>query len=413
MRILFLHSNFPGHFRYLAPELARNSKNEVVFITACPQRSLPGVKKILYSVNREVSPKTHRYVQSLENAVLQGQAVFRAAQQLKQQGFYPDVIYGHAGSGVLLFMRDLFPDARIVGHFEWFYHAHGTDADFDPSEPLTLDDEARIRMLNASILLDLNHCDRGICPTQWQKSQFPPEYQKKLLVIPDQIDRKFFCPNPNTKMVLRSRQLDLSHVPELVTYVARGLEPYRGFPQFMEAIALVQQRRPQCHAVIMGEDRVAYGRPHPSGKTYKQVLCDRLELDHSRLHFVGIPPMHEYRQMLQASSVHVHLCRPFLLSWSLLEALSCGCKIIASDTPPVREAITDGENGILTDFFDVEQLSDRIQSQLEQQRQHPTQPITNPQSLPRQSTIVSPTTISPSCYQPTRVEAPLTIYRAG
>jgi glycosyltransferase involved in cell wall biosynthesis len=161
-------------------------------------------------------------------------------------------------------------------------------------------------------------------------------------------------------MVLPSCGLDLSNVPEIVTYVARGLEPYRGFPQFMTALAQVQQERPESHAVIVGEDRVVYGRPHPSGKTYKQVMLDKLDLDLSRIHFVGVPPWHEYRTVFQASTVHVHLCRPFLLSWSLLEAMACGCRIVASNTPPVLEVFDCSKHGVLVDFFDEGAIAFKI-----------------------------------------------------
>ncbi|MGB3516483.1 MAG: glycosyltransferase [Elainellaceae cyanobacterium] len=352
MRILFLHPSFPAQFRYLAPEFAQ-AGHEVIFLTARSAGQLSGVRKVLYQRSRQVNSHTHRYVQSLEQSVLHGQAVFRAAQALKQEGFIPDVIYGHAGSGVMLFMQDLFPHAELVGYFEWFYRAHGSDADFDPAEPLTVDDEARIRLLNASILLDLTQCDRCICPTHWQKAQFPPEYANKLTVVPDSIDTDFFCPRPNAPMVLPSCNLDLSHTSEVITYVVRGFEPYRGFPQFMTALSLIQAQRPQCHAVIVGEDRVVYGRSHPSGKTYQQVMLDKLDLDLSRIHFVGIPPWNDYRTVFQASNVHVHLCRPFLLSWSLREAIACGCAIVASNTPPVLEVFDDVQNGALVDFFDV------------------------------------------------------------
>jgi glycosyltransferase involved in cell wall biosynthesis len=364
MQILFIHPSFPAQFRYVAPQLAQEG-HEVIFITARNQGQLPGVRKVLYQPSRQVNAKTHHYVRSLETSVLHGQAVFRAAQKLQKEGFVPDVIYGHGGSGGMLFMKDLFPNAELVGYFEWFYHAHGSDADFDPAEPLTVDDESRIRLLNAPILLDLAHCDRGICPNNWQKSQFPPEYANKLTVERDRIDTDFFCPNPDARMVLPSRNLDLSNVEEIITYVVRGLEPYRGFPQFMTALSQIQQQRPHCHAVIVGEDRTIYGRPHPSGKTYKQVMLEKLDLDLSRIHFVGIPPWDEYPTVFQASSVHVHLCRPFLLSWSLLEAIACGCAIVASNTPPVLEVFDDVQNGALVDFFDVGAIVSRIAEVLE------------------------------------------------
>lgn len=364
MRILFLHSNFPAQFRHLAAALAQDPNHQVVFGTMRKEGSIPGVRKALYQESRPVSLRTHRYIRDLESAVLQGQSVYQLGQALKKQGFVPDVVYGHSGWGPTLFIKDIFPKAKLHCYFEWFYRAHGSDADFDPTDRLDADAEARIRVKNASILLDLASCDRGLCPTHWQQQQFPPEFHSKLKVMHDGIDTTYFCPNPGAKLVLPSIGLDLSHVDELVTYSTRGMEPYRGFPQFMEAVALIQQRRPNCHVVVVGDDRVAYGKKLPNGKTYKQLMLEKLPLDLSRLHFTGSLPYGQYLQVLQASSAHVYLTRPFVLSWSMLEAMSTGCLVIASNTAPVTEVIQDGKNGLLVDFFSPTEIADRVDEAL-------------------------------------------------
>ncbi|MBD2446830.1 glycosyltransferase [Nostoc sp. FACHB-152] len=369
MRILFLHPNFPAQFRHLAIALAKDQRNQVVFGTNRREGDLPGVNKVIYSPSREARLETHYYVRPLENAVLQGQAVYRMAQQLKAQGFIPDVVYGHSGWGPTLFMKDAFPNAELLCYFEWFYHAHGSDADFDPTDPLTADDEARIRIKNTPILTDLYSCDRGLSPTYWQRQQFPLEYQNKISVLHDGIDTNYFCPKPGAKLVLARINLDLSHAEEIVTYVARGMEPYRGFPQFIEAVSLLQERRPQCHVVIVGENRVAYGKQLPDGKTYKEVMLEKYPLDLSRVHFTGLLPYNEYLQVIQASSAHVYLTRPFVLSWSMLEALSTGCLLVASKTAPVTEVIQDNVNGLLVDFFSPQEICDRIEEALK----HPEQ----------------------------------------
>jgi glycosyltransferase involved in cell wall biosynthesis len=363
MRILFLHSNFPAQFRHLATTLARDSLNQVLFGTSRQEGTLPGVQKVLYQTSRQAHPEVHHYVRSLENAVLQGQAVYRVFQDLKQKGFYPDVVYAHSGWGPGLFIKDLFPRAKLCCYFEWYYHAHGSDADFDPQDPLNADDEARIRTKNAPILLDWAGCDQGLAPTQWQRQQFPPEARAKIKVLHDGVDTTFFSPQPGARLVLPG--LDLSPVTELITYVARGMEPYRGFPQFMEAVALIQQRRPHCHVVVVGEDRVAYGKQLPDGQTYKQQMLSKLPLDQARLHFTGLLPYDQYRQVLQASSVHIYLTRPFVLSWSMLEAMSTGCLIVGSDTPPVKEVIQAGKNGLLVDFFSPIEIADRVDEALD------------------------------------------------
>jgi glycosyltransferase involved in cell wall biosynthesis len=304
----------------------------------------------------------------LENAVLQGQAVYRLSEQLKAQGFVPDLVYGHSGWGPTLLIKDIFPSSQLLCYFEWFYHAHGSDADFDPSDPLTADDEARIRLKNAPILVDLYSCDRGLAPTYWQRQQFPPEYHNKITVLHDGVDTEFFQPQPGAKLILPRLNLDLRDVPELVTYVARGMEPYRGFPQFIESVALLQQRRPQCHVVIVGENRVAYGKQLPDNQTYKDLMLSKVPLDLNRVHFTGLLPYAEYLQVLQSSSVHIYLTRPFVLSWSMLEALSAGCLVVASRTAPVTEMIQDGVNGLLVDFFSPQEICDRVEEALT----HPT-----------------------------------------
>ena len=365
MKILFLHSNFPAQFRHLAEVLAKDNHNRVLFGTASKEGQIPGVYKFIYNTSRKPHHETHHYIKPLENAVLQGQAVYRALDKLKKDGFTPDVIYGHSGWGPTLFIKDIFPQAKLLCYFEWFYRDKGSDVGFDPAEPVTADDRLRIRIKNTPILTDLYSCDAGLCPTLWQRNQFPKEYHNKLNVLHDGIDTQYFSPQKGKKLILPSIGLDLSDVKEIVTYVSRGMEPYRGFPQFMESVSLLQKRRKNCHVVVVGEDRVAYGRSLPDGKTFKQLMLETLDLDLSRLHFTGRLSYPQYLQVLRASSAHVYLTRPFVLSWSMLEAMSTGCLIIASNTPPVTEVINDSVNGILVDFFSPQDIVEKLENVLD------------------------------------------------
>lgn len=366
MRILFLHTNFPAQYRHVAQALASEPSNQVVFGTKNQEVTLPSVYKAIFEPSRNPHPATHHYVRPLESAVLHGQAVYKIAEQLKAQKFIPDVICGHSGWGPTLFVKDAFPNTPLICYFEWFYHARGSDADFDPTDPLNVDDTARIRIKNTPILVDLYSCDRGLSPTYWQRAQFPSEFHSKISVLHDGIDTEYFKPNPKAKLVLPN--LDLSGVDELVTYVARGMEPYRGFPQLIEAIAYIQERRPNCHVVIVGSERVCYGKSLPDGTSYKEFMLKKVPLDLSRVHFTGSLPYNQYLQVIQASSVHVYLTRPFVLSWSMLEAMSTGCLVVGSNTAPVAEVIQDGENGLLVDFFTPQQIADRVDQVLD----HPT-----------------------------------------
>ena len=369
MRVLLTHPNFPSQLRALAQVLGANPQNEVVFLTNTPAGELTGVKKLLYQPKREPSPQNHHYLRGFEQAVLHGQAAYAACMEAKKNGFVPDVIFGHAGWGPSLFLKDAFPRTPMGLNFEWFYHSHGTDCDFDPSEPINADDEARIRIRNATLLADLAACDGGVCPTRYQFDQFPKHLRSNLTICHEGIDVNFFKPNPGGKLVLADGKLDLSGVDEIVTYATRGMEPYRGFPQFIEAAHLLQQARPKTHIVVAGENRVAYGKKPPEGKTFKDIALERFPLDPERTHFVGALPYGEYVKLLQCTSAHVYLTRPFVLSWSLLEAMACGAVVVASDTPPVQEVITDGINGLLVDFFRPDQLAEKLGQVLDQPAQ--------------------------------------------
>lgn len=176
----------------------------MVFITAREEGNIAGVHKILFKKHRDVSPETHHYIRRFEDAVLQGQAVCRELTKLKAQGFVPDLVYSHSGEGLPTFVKDVFPQSKLICLFEWFYHARGSDVDFDPSSPVTIDDELRIRVQNTPILLDLNSCDWGVSPTYWQHRQFPLEYQPKISVVHDGIDTDFIQPDPGLSWFCRN-----------------------------------------------------------------------------------------------------------------------------------------------------------------------------------------------------------------
>ncbi len=370
MRILLVHPNFPSQMRSLAQVLAANPQNDVRFLTTTEAGELPGVRKIIYKPKREPSKETHHYLRGYEQAILHGQAAYMACMEAKKEGFIPDLVFGHAGWGPTLFLKDAFPRTPMGYNFEWFYHAHGADCDFDPSDPVNADDEARIRTKNAPILADLAACDGGVCPTRFQYDQFPSHLRSKLIICHEGIDTNFFKPDPEAKLVLSGGKVDLSAAEEIVSYATRGMEPYRGFPQFMEAAHLLLKARPKAHIVIAGDNRVAYGKQAPGGKTYKQLMLEKFPLDPERTHFVGSLPYVEYVKLLQCTTAHVYLTRPFVLSWSLLEAMSCGAVVVASDTAPVREVITDKINGLLVDFFKPDQLAAALDRVLAQPKQY-------------------------------------------
>ncbi len=359
MKLLFMHRNFPAQFRHLLKHYTSDPNNEVVFLTAREEGQIEGVKKAVYKLNRDPNPNIHQYLRFYEESILHGQAAAGVALKLRQQGFIPDVIYGHTW-GPTLFMKEVFPESPLLCYFEWFYNAENSDVDFPKGKQLTVDTKSRLRIKNSHLLVDLYTCDKGISPTFWQMKQFPKEFQKKISVIHDGVDVDYYTADPDDKLVIPELNLDLSDKKEIITYVGRGMEEYRGFPEFMKSIEIIQKRRPEAHVVIVGQDRVCYGRKLPEGQSFKQKMLEEVDLDMSRVHFTGLLGPEYYRKVLRNSSAHIYLTYPFVLSWSLMESLAAECLVIASDTQPVKEVIQDGHNGLLADFYSPERIADRV-----------------------------------------------------
>jgi len=362
MNILFLHRNFPAQFRYIAPALANDKDNKVVFITNNTTTNLPNITKVSYKLKRQVPDDCHRYLRFYEESVIHAQSTAEATIYLKNQGFKPDIIYGHTW-GQTMYMKDIFPEVPLLCYFEWFYNSKGGDVGFDGKVP-NIDDLAKLRSKNAHLLIDLYSCDAGICPTKFQMKQFPKEYAYKIKVLHDGIDTDFCTPKDDTLFKIEDKNLTLSRNDEVVTYATRGMEAYRGFPEFMKAVEILQKKRPNVQVIIGGEDRVCYG-PKLAGTTYKKMMLEKLDLDLSRIHFVGSLPFNKYIDLLRISSAHVYLTYPFVCSWSLLDSMSCACPVVASATEPVTEFIEDNKNGLLFDFYDIEQQVEKIEYALD------------------------------------------------
>ncbi len=362
MKILFAHQNFPGQYLHLARHLGAMPGNEVVFITQRNDAVLPGVKKIVYKPHRGITQKQHHYLSDTESSLLNAQAVVRIALGLKQSGFTPDVMLGHNGWGEIWYLKDVFPNTPLIGYFEFFYHFTGADVGFDPEEKLNFDVALSVRTKNLGNLLGLNTADLGQTPTEWQRSTYPALYQPKLNVIHEGIDTQIAVPDANARFTILDIGIDLTRDDEVVTYVARNLEPYRGFSVFMRSLPAILEKSPNAHVLIVGGDEVKYGQRLPDGQTHRLKMLAELgsSLDLSRVHFLGRLPYTTYLKVLQVSRVHVYLTFPFVLSWSMLESMAAGCLLVASKTAPVEEVICEGKNGFLVDFFSAEQIAHRV-----------------------------------------------------
>jgi glycosyltransferase involved in cell wall biosynthesis len=362
MKILFVHQNFPGQYLHLARYLGSTGEHEVIFITQRTDADLPGVRRINYKPAREVTKGVHHYLQETEAGVLNAQNVARVALSLKESGFVPDVMLGHNGWGELWYLKEVFPNTPLIGYFEFFYRLHGADVGFEPGPPLIFDVGPRIRTKNLGNLLALDTVDYGQCPTTWQKSLYPKEYQSKLHIVHEGIDTQVVTPDQSARFTIPNTDITLTAGDEVVTYVSRNLEPYRGFPSFMRSLPAILAQRPNAQVIVVGGDDTSYGPKPANGKSFRAQLLEELGpmLDLKRVHFLGKVPYSSFVRILQVSTVHVYLTYPFVLSWSMLEAMSAGCLIVGSRTQPVEEVITDGENGLLVDIFSPDESARRV-----------------------------------------------------
>ncbi|MFH0728837.1 MAG: glycosyltransferase family 4 protein [Pseudomonadota bacterium] len=362
MRVLFVHQNFPGQFKHLMPALAADPANEIVVFTMNRYPGFKNIRIVRYQPARPTAPDIHPWVTDLEAKTIRGEAAFRAALALKADGFTPDIIVAHPGWGESLFLKEVWPKARMGIYCEFFYHARGADVGFDPEfPPKDPADSCRLKMKNINNLLHFGIADAGIAPTHWQHSTFPEPFYSKISVIHDGIDTRLLAPNPTVGLTLNHNR-PLTRADEIITFVNRNLEPYRGYHIFMRALPEILKARPSARVLIAGGDNISYGVKPPDGRKWKDIFLNEVKdrIDCGRIHFLGTIPYTHFIALLQLSTVHVYLTYPFVLSWSLLEAMSIGCAIVACDTLPLREAITHNETGTLVDFFDYHRLASQV-----------------------------------------------------
>lgn len=355
MKILFIHQNMPAQYAHLAAHFGRDPNSEVVFITKRDTVQIKGVRKLQYKLAREPRKDSHLYVQSLDEQLLYGQAVARTVVEMKRSGFVPDVVCVHPGWGEGLFLKDLLPDTPLLVYSEFYYRAHGSDMDFNGDREIELDRQFRTRMRNTHLLHALESADWALSPTIWQWQQHPEAFRSKISVIHDGVRTSVCKPNPDAQLALPNGKV-LSRNDEVITFVARNLEPYRGFDKFAAALPELLRRRPNAHVVMIGGDEVSYGSMPPDARNWRERALRDLKIDTDRVHFMGRVPYAMYLNLIQVSRVHVYLTYPFVLSWSMLESMAAGCALVASSTAPVREVLTDRETGLMVDFFDRDQL---------------------------------------------------------
>jgi glycosyltransferase involved in cell wall biosynthesis len=371
MNVLFVHNNFPAQFRHLVTSLAGDPAVKMAAVGSNTAAGFQGVRPIKYALHGADLSDTHPFARRFDMECRRAEQVLYGLSNLVTAGFKPDVIFAHPGWGETLPLRTIFPEARFLLYCEYYYGAPEGDLGFDPEFPMSgLDGHVAVRLKNATTLLALADCDLGIAPTTWQRSTFPSHYQSKIEVAHDGINCALVKPDADAVLSLPSgRQLSCKN--EVVTFVARNLEPVRGYHIFMRTLPHILAQRPNAEVIILGGDGTSYGAAAPAETTWKSIFLREVEahIDPRRVHFLGRVSYQTYLNVLQVSTAHVYLTYPFVLSWSMLEAMSAGCVVIGSDTPPVREVI-DGDNGILVPFFDIEAWSDRVVDVLENRERY-------------------------------------------
>jgi glycosyltransferase involved in cell wall biosynthesis len=367
VKYLFVHQNFPGQYLHLVRHLVASKQHDLVFITEPNANRIPGVRTVPYAKPKGAAAQAHVAARELDAAVRRAEIVAHTAATLKQLGFQPDIIIGHHGWGELLNIRDVWPDTPLLGYLEFYYCINGIDVGFDPEFPTQTADHPRIRAKNAVNLLALNLEAHAQTPTRWQLSTYPEWARKSITLLPEGVNLDICKPNPQ----MRRRNLRIGDAvikpnEKLVTYVARDLEPYRGFHVMMRAVPHLLRARRDIRVVMVGGDGISYGMP-PAEGTWRQKMLAELgnSIDPQRVVFPGRIDYPTYVAMLQRSDAHVYLTYPFVASWSLREALSAGCVVIGSDTPTVSEFVAHEQNGLLVPFFDPKGLAQAVLRSLE------------------------------------------------
>jgi glycosyltransferase involved in cell wall biosynthesis len=363
VRLLFVHQNFPGQYLHILRHLAAAGRHEIVFITEPNENRLVGIRKVPYRPPAPATPGAmHESARDFDTAMRRAEAVAATARSLRQLGFTPDAIIGHHGWGELLNLPDVWPDAPILGYLEFFYRVRGADVNFDPEFPMRPEEFARVRAKNAVNLLALGLEREGQSPTEWQRSTYPDWAQPRITLLREGADLDLCRPDPAARRTaLEVGGMRVTPEDKLVTYVARDLEPYRGFHVVMRALPRLLRARGDIKVVLVGGDGVSYGAPPPRG-TWRQQMLEEVgaALDMTRVVLPGRIEYDAYRRMLQRSDAHLYLTYPFVASWSLREALAMGCAVVGSDTTPVREFIAPEETGLLVPFHDPAALGDAV-----------------------------------------------------
>jgi glycosyltransferase involved in cell wall biosynthesis len=356
LKLLFVHQNFPGQFLHLAPEMQRRGHDVRAIADAENSGSCDLVPTRRYSFKPQVvDAAATRLGRKYTVMSDRGVVTARLARQMRAEGYVPDVIFGHSGWGETLFLKEVWPEARLLVYAEYYYRGAGGDSGFDAEFQRSGFDQIMIAQGRSAYLAQaLAHADAGLSPTRWQASTHPPALRRQIEVLFDGVDCDRLAPNPAACITLPNGRT-LRPGDEVLSFVNRNLEPYRGYHIFMRALPAVLAARPQAQVVIVGGSGISYSFPPREKGTWKDLILNEVKdrLDLNRVHFLGRLPHARLIDLYHITRVHAYLTYPFVLSWSMVEAMAAGALVVGSRTAPVQEMIEDGVTGRLVDFFDV------------------------------------------------------------
>ena len=390
-KILFLHQNFPGQYKHLAPELAKIKRYDVYTLSLDStntysledlKNSLKNITHYKYSITQSNAPGVNRLAIEFETKMIRASAVLKRALELKEDGFEPDLLIIHPGWGEGFVLKEVWPHSKVINYFEFYYNTKDSDVDFDLKEDsrpnYDIDLRTRLVARNAPFLSACNQSDFMISPTKFQKSTAPIEYQNKIKVIHDGIDTAALTSKPDASITLTSesntnKKKTLTRKNKIIAFVNRNLEPYRGYHSFMRSLPQVIEKHPDAYILIVGGSDVSYGAKPKGDLSYKDLFYNEIKdkiPDNNNIIFLGFVKYNLLISILDIASVHVYLTYPFVLSWSMLESMALGGLVLGSKTSPVEEVINHNKNGLLVDFFDHKSISKNINSILDNPKKY-------------------------------------------
>ena len=370
IEVLCMHQNFPGQYRSLAPELNKLGRYNIRSLSIKEEGAITGIPHYSYNVTNGSNPGTHSLAQEFETKMIRAEAAALKCIEFKKAGYTPDIILGHPGWGETLLVKDVWPNVKLLTFFEFYYNSSNSDIDFDN----TLDEDltppggfplvSKLTARNHTGLMALSQSDAIVSPTKFQASTAPLIFRDKINIIHDGVDTGLLKKSDTafievTKDGDPDNKIRLTQKDKVLTFVNRNLEPYRGYHILMRALPEILDKHPDTNVLIVGGDGTSYGAAAPKGTTHKDIYYNKVKesLKGSNVRFVGRVPYNTLISMLSITTAHIYLTYPFVLSWSMLEAMSLESLIIGSKTGPVEELIENNKNGLLIDFLDHKQLA--------------------------------------------------------